>query len=59
MLSDYRVVVEEKKVIVQVEEKGPELVLTVPGEVRVLEVATQGPPGPPGGVVGVLDGGEF
>lgn len=58
MLNSQTVVVEERKIIVQVEE-GPKLLLAVPGKVRVLEVGIQGPPGPPGGSMTSVDGGEF
>lgn len=51
-------VVEEKVILLQVEDNGLVLAVDAPAEIQLV-IGAQGPPGPPGAGLTIVDGGEF
>lgn len=51
-------IVEEKVILLQVEDNGPVLTIEAPTEIQLV-IGAQGPPGPPGAGLTIVDGGEF
>lgn len=58
MPSEPTIQIEPQVIYLQVD-GGVDMMIQVPGEVVLVEVVQQGPPGPPGGVGAIIDGGEF